>query len=87
MRDSYSTFATGLESPARDGFAITPSDSNTLPEVTRALYVGAGGSVSLILASGATVTLSGVAGGTLLPLRTRQVRATGTTASAIVGLV
>jgi hypothetical protein len=87
MQDKYATYAPGLESPARDGFAITPSDSDDLPEVTRALYVGAEGTVAVALASGASVTLEGVSAGTLLPLRVSRVLATGTTASAIIGLV
>ena len=86
MQDRYATFSTGLESPATDGFTIAPSDSEDLPQVTRALYVGAAGAISLTLASGAAVTLAGIPGGTLLPLRATRVHATGTTADAIVGL-
>lgn len=87
MDDRFDTNMPGLESPATHGFAVTPHDSNALAEMTRALYVGVAGTLVVTLASGATVTLSGVAGGALLPIRVRQVKATGTTASAIVGLV
>lgn len=87
MHDRYTTFARGLESPVIDGFAITPDDDADLPEMTRAIYVGAFGTLSVTLASGATITLEGVASGTILPLRTCRVLATGTSASNIVGLV
>lgn len=87
MQDRYETYATGLESPAMDGFAVTPDDNADLPELTRALYIGSAGAVAVVLASGAAVTFTGIAGGTLLPLRARRVRATATTAGAIVGLV
>ncbi|MEO3386751.1 hypothetical protein [Mesorhizobium sp. CAU 1741] len=87
MQDRYETFSTGLESPVTHGFEITPDDVGELPELVRALYVGSAGAVALVLSSGASVTLSGVAGGTVLPLRAAKVLATGTTATGIVGLV
>ncbi len=66
---------------------ITPSDTTDLPETTRALYVGAGGALALRLASGASVTLTNVPPGSLLPLRCDRVLATGTSAGSLVGLV
>lgn len=87
MTDRFETLSPGLEAPASDGFAITPHDANDLAEMTRALYVGGAGALAIVLASGASVTLSGVAGGTVLPLRLRQVKATGTTATNLVGLL
>lgn len=87
MQDRYASFATGLESPVTDGFSITPHDTDPLPELTRALYVGSAGTLSVELASGATVVLAGAASGTILPIRVARVHATATTAGAIVGLV
>lgn len=87
MPDRYANFAPGLESPATHGFTISPSDSADLPETTRALYVGVTGAVSVVLHSGATLTLAGVPGGAILPLRVARVRLTGTTAGSLVGLV
>lgn len=87
MTDRFATHTSGLESPAGDGFSITPSDAADLPEVTRAIYVGGAGTISLVLASGASLTLSGAASGSILPLRVRQVRASATTATNLVGLV
>jgi hypothetical protein len=87
MTDRFSHHASALTSPASDGFSITPHDGNNLPEVTRALFVGGAGSVNVHLASGAQVNLSGVSGGTVLPIRVRRVLSTGTTATAIIGLL
>lgn len=79
--------AASAEAPASSGFAITPDNDAALSRPTRALYVGGSGAVSLVLASGDEITLSGVPGGSLLPLRVIRVRATGTTATALVGLL
>ena len=87
MHDRYMTFARGLESPVIDGFSIVPVDDADLPEMTRAIYVGAFGTLSVTLASGTTITLESVASGTILPLRARRVLATSTSAAHIVGLV
>jgi hypothetical protein len=87
MPDLFSNHAPGLESPAVHGFAVTPSDGVDLVDVTRAVYVGGSGNVALTLLSGATLTLAGVAGGTLLPLRAKAIKATGTTATNLVGLL
>lgn len=87
MPDRYKTFAQSLTSPIVDGFAVTPSDGTDLPETTRALYVGGGGAVSCVLAGGTTLTFAGLLPGTVLPVRARRVRATGTTATSILGLL
>ncbi len=87
MPDRFSDHTIGLDSPAIHGFAITPNDGADLPEVTRAIYVGGSGALSLVLSSGAEVVVSGVPGGTMLPIRVRRLKATSTTATLIVGLV
>jgi hypothetical protein len=87
MPDRFSDHAPALQSPASHGFSVVPNDIADLTEVTRALYVGASGSVAVTLASGAEIAFAGVAGGTVLPVRVRRVKAAGTTATALVGLV
>lgn len=72
---------------ASDGFAIVPSDTNDLADVTRALWVGEAGDLNIILVSGVTVLIKGVAAGTLLPLKVSRVLAASTTAGSIVGLL
>ncbi len=72
---------------ARSAFAVTPHDSNELAAVTRALWVGgAGNLVVMFSGDSATVTLVGVAAGTLLPIQVKLVH-TSTTATSIVALV
>jgi hypothetical protein len=87
MSDRFASHAPSLTGPASAGFAISPNDTLALPETTRALFVGSGGSIVVEMASGAILTLEAVADGALLPLRVARVLATGTTAAAIVGLV
>jgi len=86
MTDRHTNRAASLTGPAGHGFAITPDDDNDLERPVRALYVGNAGSIAVTFASGTEVVLNGVAGGTVLPIRVVRVRATGTTAGALVGL-
>ena len=50
--DRYENHSPSLVSPATDGANVAPSDGADLAQVTRALYVGQGGDLSLRLASG-----------------------------------
>ncbi|MEM9342561.1 MAG: hypothetical protein AAGA87_05910 [Pseudomonadota bacterium] len=81
MADDFETHA-----PVSAGAPITPSDSVELSHFTRVLYVGSDGDVRVKLISGDEVTLLSAQGGAMYPLRVRQVFATGTTASNIVGM-
>lgn len=86
MADEFKTHQPGLTAPAEAAEVIVPSDGQALAHATRALYVGASGDLRVTFVGGDTVTLTGVAGGSILPLRVTHVRATGTTAGAILGL-
>lgn len=66
--------------------AVTPSDTVALTSGCRALYVGTGGTVKVKNDAGAAVEFVNVADGTVLPVATRFVLSTGTTASDIVAL-
>lgn len=72
--------------PAADAIPVTPADGVDLPQVAAALYVETGGAVSVVTAAGAARTLH-VGDFSVLPLRVRQVRATGTTATGLHALV
>ena len=79
--------STGFAGPARNAFAITPDDGTDLAFVTRALYVGAAGNVSVILIDDTDAVLFvGATAGLVLPIRVKRVQATGTTATSIVGI-
>lgn len=86
MPDKFQYNTPSLSGPAAHAFAVTPNDSSDLSETTRALYVGNSGSIAAVMASGTTVTFASVSAGTTLPVRVSRVLATGTTASAILGL-
>lgn len=74
--------------PASGAFAITPSDSAELPEITRGLLVGGDGNVNAIFAEGtAAVLLTGLKAGVVYPFHLRKVLAASTTATSLVGLV
>lgn len=87
MTDRFADFSAGLESPASHGFAITPNDGLDFAETTRALYIGGPGAVAVIMGSGAELIFQGLPAGAILPVRARRLKATGTTATAIVGLL
>lgn len=84
--DLFSSTASTLDSPARAGAVLTPDDAVDLAVVTRAVYVGGGGTLAVELADGDTVTFAGVPTGAVLPVRLKRLLATGTSASGIVGL-
>jgi hypothetical protein len=86
MADDFSSYSTGLDSPARKAFAITPHNTNELSSVTRGIFVGVAGDVAAILAGDTVaVTFKGVSG--MLAIRAKVILVTGTTATDIVGLV
>ena len=64
--------------------AITTSDTNN--HNVKAIYVGGAGNISLVTNDGATVTFTAVPVGTILPVAAQRVRATGTTATNLIGL-
>lgn len=72
--------------PSVSAFAITPNNSTVFPP-TRAIWVGGAGSVAVMMNGDiASVVLAAVPAGTMLPVSVKQVLATGTTATNIVGL-
>lgn len=84
MSDEFEQYRVGLASPAVDALAVTP-DADPLPFVTRGLWVGGDGNLTVTMASGNDVVIENVLAGSLLPLRVSHVLA-ATTASAIVAL-
>jgi hypothetical protein len=86
MTDTFKTFARSLTSPPENAVEITPSDEESLPHTTRALYVGGAGDVAVLLQGGAEVTFRGLQAGSLIPIRIDRVKHAGTTATGLVGL-
>lgn len=87
MLSNIGSESTGRVLPASNAFAITPSDTDDLPQYTRGLYVGGAGTVVVLMADDeATVAFVAVPTGSLLPLRVQRVMNGGTTATNIVGV-
>lgn len=87
MTDRFDKHASSLESPATGAFAITPDDNTDLAETTRAIYVGTTGDLDLRMLDGQDVVFTDIPAGMLLPVRATRVKASGTTANDIIGLV
>ena len=86
MTDFFKDHMTGLDSPARSAAAITPNNETGLANVTRAIYVGTGGDLEVVMQGGETVVFPGIPDGSILPVCVTQVRALLTTASDLVGM-
>lgn len=85
--DHFQLHGDAVASPSRAPFAVVPHDTDALPTIPKALYVGTAGDLVLRGAGGtADVTFRNVAAGQVLDVRASHVRATGTTAGAIVAL-
>ncbi len=85
MADDFANRGPVLDSPAESGVAVTPHDSNNLPNTTRALWVGVSGDVSVEMKTSGTALVFKNAQG-LLPYRVTRVNSTNTTATDIVAL-
>jgi len=87
MSDSFDTLADTPSAPARLAYAITPHVTNPVDPLPKAIYVGTGGDlVGRAVGSNADVTFKNVASGQIIDVRLQYVRATGTTATDILGL-
>jgi hypothetical protein len=73
--------------PVRTALAVTPSDSVDIRtgQLTRGIYVGGTGDMSVVMDNG-TVAFVGVVAGAVYPIRVSRVNATGTTATNILAL-
>lgn len=74
------------DAPATGAFDVTPSDSADLGKWTRALYIGGDGALKVTMEDGSVATFAAITAGTLLPIATRRIWATGTSATNIVAL-
>lgn len=76
--------------PAGFGWSVTPSDSAELVKRTRAIIVGVAGDVACEMYDPASNKLAtvvvAVAAGVPVPIETKKIRSTGTTATGIVAL-
>ena len=77
-----------LETSSWDAAAVTPNDDADLPRAPcQGLWVSGGdGTITVVMAGGATVSYGGISDGSILPFRVDRVMATGTGATGIVAL-
>lgn len=86
MADAFESFSTGIDAPAANSKAVTPSDSVDLPYVSRGISVDVDGNLSyqpVGTQGDATVTRK-VVSGIQYAIRAKRILATGTTATGIV---
>ena len=69
----------------RDGFAITPHDSNDEAEPIVGLYVGVTGDIVAVTQKGTQLTFKNAQQGSVIPWMFTRVNSTGTTATDLVG--
>jgi hypothetical protein len=70
--------------PFRKQYAVTPSDTDELPVVSRQLYIAVGGTISCVAVDDTDAVTLTVPDNFTLVGRIRKVNVTGTTASGIV---
>lgn len=86
-KDEFDNFSASPIAPAENCFSITPDNTADLALATKALFIGTGGDVVLVPVRGSQpVTFRNVPSGSILDVRVRAVKSTGTTAEHIVGL-
>lgn len=71
--------------PYQGGAAVTPADDGALK--FNGLFVGGAGNIKIDCADGRTLTLTGVAAGSVLQIAGTRVYSTGTTATNIAALI
>lgn len=84
--DKHGTKNPGLNSPARGAFSISKHDTNELPFVTRGIYVGGAGDMTVVMQNGDTVLFAAIPAGSVLPICVKKVKSAGTDATSMVGL-
>ena len=89
MADIFSTTNKpgAIDGPAYNAEVVTPHDSTNLSQISRALYVGVAGDVSVDMAdTGTAIVFTAVPAGSLLPIRINRVNSTSTTATNMVSI-
>ena len=86
--DSFLQFTDSPSEPATGAFAIVPHATNELPFVTKAVYIGGAGDVTLRpLNSETDIQFRNLAAGSVLDIRAKAIRVAGTSATFLVGLI
>ena len=84
--DKFAAYSSSLDSPASDVFPITPNDVTDLAVTTRAIRANTGGDVMLVTLEGNERACK-FADGETRAIRATRIKATGTTATGLEGMV
>lgn len=84
--DTFANFPTTPVSPARSASVVMPADTTALSHISRAIYIGQSGDLAVEMADGDNVIFEAVPAGSLLPIRVRLIKSTGTSAAGIISL-
>lgn len=85
MADNFTQHQDAESAPSRAPYVVVPHDSNALPLIPKGLYVGNGGDVTLRgVGASVDVTYRNLPDASCIAVRASHVRATATTASAII---
>lgn len=83
--DNFAAHSTQLGDTANGGEAVViTSADHTATQVGRGLWVGGAGAVKVTTKDGSVIVFSGVAAGTMLPVRVKTVWRVGTDATLMV---
>ena len=86
-KDDFANADLQLSDPWSDAAEVTfTAGAWVATHVTRGLYIGTGGDVTVVMAGGGTITYANVPSGYVLSARVLQVLESGTDASDLVAL-
>ena len=86
MPDLLASLADSAAAPSRNPYPISPHDTNELPVLPKGIFIGTAGDVVLRGPDSAVdVTYRNLSDGSYIAVRAQYVRATGTTASNLIG--
>ena len=77
----------GLGQPIGLVFPIVPNDNTDVQYMTRGIYIGTGGTLTVMTVGGTIGVFTNLNSGTILPVRATRVYATGTTATGLLNLL
>ena len=84
--DRFEDFRDSAALPSRSPFAITPDDTTALAILPKGIYVGTGGDVTLRgVESAEDVVYRNLPDASYIAVRASHVRASGTTATDLIG--
>ena len=86
MQDKSANYSPVLNDPATSAAAVTPSDTEILSPLSRMIYVGGAGDLSVVMLDGSSAVFKAIPAGTTLRIRVSKVLSTGTSATAILAL-